>query len=327
MDADQASGAKLNSSLTVNSFPLCPVTGRPAVRRVQWVTTRLLIDMWRIEFGADVRASLAGYDRLGLWESPTGLYFFDPPCEGDNTFYTQFYDRLKRLRLFTTKTVREEFLMAAKHIPPGGRVLDVGSGHGNFRQCVPDADYTGLDPHFGDEGAVTGPGTETLGQHLVTHAGSYDAVCCFQVLEHVRDPRGLFADIVEAAKPGGLIFIGVPHVPSALTRIPNFLVNAPPHHLTWWSKAALLELANGAGALVESVENVGWGKEDARIYWIERFSPIKCSDTHFRGGVKWHAAALTGLVLGTIAFQVMGPPKRSADEGGGILLIARRQTA
>ena len=63
--------------------PPCPVTGRPAIRRVQWVTTRLLTDLWRIAFGVDVRPLFAGLNRFGLWESPTGLYFFDPPREGD----------------------------------------------------------------------------------------------------------------------------------------------------------------------------------------------------------------------------------------------------
>jgi SAM-dependent methyltransferase len=317
----------LETHISGESFPACPVTGRPAVRRVQWVTTRLLADLWRIEFGVDVGASFAGLDRIGLWESPTGLYFFDPPCEGGHTFYVQFYDRLKRLGLFTDETVREEFLIAAKHIPPGARLLDVGAGHGNFRRCVPHVDYTGLDPHFAEQGAVEGVRNETLSEHLATHASSYDAVCCFQVIEHVRDPRSLFAEIVEAAKPDGLICVGVPHVPSALTRIPNFLINAPPHHLTWWSKAALLELANRTGALVESLENVPWGTGDAAVHWIERFSPIKCFDTHFRGAVKWHAAALTGHALGMIAFRLMGPPKKTADEGAGLLMIARRQPA
>jgi 2-polyprenyl-3-methyl-5-hydroxy-6-metoxy-1,4-benzoquinol methylase len=317
----------VETATSIEAVPLCPVTGQPAVRRVQWVTTRLLSELWRIEFGIDVRASFGGLQRFGLWESPTGLYFFDPPCEGDHTFYTQFYERLKRLRLFTDKTVREEFLIAARRVPAGARVLDVGSGPGNFRQCVPHADYTGLDPHFSGQGAVGAIRSETLGRHLVTHASSYDAVCCFQVIEHVSHPRALFAEIVEAAKPGGLICVGVPHVPSALTRIPNFLMNAPPHHLTWWTKAALLELAANAGALVESVENVPWGTADAGIYWIERFSPIKCTDIHFLGAVKWHAAALTGYVLGTIAYRLMGPPKRTDDEGGGLLLIARRPSA
>ncbi len=117
----------------------------------------------------------------------------------------------------------------------------------------------------------------------------------FQIREHVRDPNALFADIVQAAKPSGLIFIGVSHVPSALTRIPNFLRNAPPHHLIWWAKSALLELASRAGAATESIENVPLGRVDSQVYWIERFSPIKCLDVHFRGGLKWHAATLTGI--------------------------------
>jgi len=294
---------------------------------VQWVSARLLVDLWRIAFKTDARSSFAGTDRFGLWESPTGLYFFDPPREGDHTFYTQFYVWLKRRGLFTRETVREEFLIAAKRIAPGARVLDVGCGHGNFRQCVPHAKYTGLDPHFAVDAAVQGVRNETLAHHLAEHGSSYDAVCCFQVIEHVRDPTALFAEIVAAAKPGGLICIGAPHVPSALTRIPNFLISAPPHHLTWWTKAALVELARSAGAVVESVENVPWGAGDSGVYWIERCSPIKCSDVHFRGAYSWHVAAVIGNALGYLAFLLFGAPKKTDDEGGGLLMIARRPVA
>jgi SAM-dependent methyltransferase len=238
-------------SFSTEPTPLCPVTGQPAIRRVQWITSRLLVDLWRITFKTDARSSLAGVGRFGLWESPTGLFFFDPLVEGDHKFYKQFYTRLRRWGLFNGEPVREEFLIAAKHISSGARVLDVGCGYGDFRRCVPQADYTGLDPHFAVETAIEGVRSETLEQHLVQHSAAYDAVCCFQVLEHVRDPKALFADVVQAAKPGGPIFVGVPHVPSALTRIPNFLLNAPPHHLTWWTKSALLELANSAGAATE----------------------------------------------------------------------------
>ena len=257
---------------------------------------------------------------------PVGLDFFEPPLEGDHRFYTQFYGRVKRLR-YMDETEREEFLAASKLIPSGARVLDVGCGRGNFRRCVPQADYTGLDPNFAADASAEGVLDETLAQHLVRHAASYDAVCCFQVIEHVRDPKALFAEIVQAAKPGGLICIGVPHVPSAMTRIPNFLVNAPPHHLTWWTKAALSELAKSAGAVVESVKNTPWGNGDSLIYWIERCSPIKCSDVHFRGALKWHAATLIGHALGSLAFMLFGPPRMTFDEGAGLLMIARRPAA
>jgi hypothetical protein len=113
--------AETGGWISTEIVPLCPVTSQPAIRRVQTVTTRLLVDLWRIIFNTDARESLAGIDRIGLWESPTGLYFFDPPLEGDHKFYTQFYARLKRWRLFSDETVREEFLIASKFIPSGAR--------------------------------------------------------------------------------------------------------------------------------------------------------------------------------------------------------------
>ncbi|HKN30102.1 MAG TPA: class I SAM-dependent methyltransferase [Roseiarcus sp.] len=291
------------------------------------MSSKLLVDLWRIGLGVDARGSFSGVERFGLWESPTGLYFFDPPREGDHKFYSTLSARLRSWRLFTTETVREEYLVAAKHIPAGARVLDVGCGQGNFRQCVPQADYTGLDPHFAANAPVDGVRAETLGQHLAGRAGLYDAVCCFEVIEHVCDPKALFAEIVQAAKPGGLICVSVPRVQSPLSRIPNFLINAPPHHLTWWSETALHELASSAGALVESVESAPWGAGGAEIYWIERFSPIKCRDVHFRGALSWHAASLIASALGIAASKLLRAPRTGADEGIGLVMFARRPGA
>jgi hypothetical protein len=130
--------------------------------------------------------------------------------------------------------------------------------------------------------------------------------------------------MLHAARPGGLVIVGVPHVPSALTRIPNFLFNAPPNHLTWWTQKALAAIAESQGAAVESIEQVPWGQNDSLIYWMERCAPIRCGDIHYKNAWSWYAAALISYLGGRIAFKVRGVPK-TTDEGGGLLMVARRQ--
>jgi SAM-dependent methyltransferase len=303
--------------------PLCPVTGRPAVRFVQWVTARLLIDLWRIEFGVDARPSFAGIERFGLWESPVGLYFFDPRPEGDEAFYRDYYGHLLRYGVSVLETWRAEFETAGRRIPPDAKVLDVSCGLAHFKKSVPHATYTGIDPHFTSPDPTVDVRTESLGAHLLAHAGGYDAVCAFQVLEHLAKPVPFFRQMVEAAKPGGLVIIGVPHVPSAMTRIPNFLLSAPPHHLTWWTKTALSALATEAGLEVESIDVMPWTRFDALIYWIEKCSFVKCDDIHFRGAWSWHLATLVSFVLGRIVHAFREPPKAEGT-GAGLLLVARR---
>ncbi|HEV7872713.1 MAG TPA: hypothetical protein VGO82_01115, partial [Enterovirga sp.] len=78
--------------------------------------------------------------RFGLWESPTGLIYFNPMIAGDEPFYRTFYGKFgMHDKLAGARTQRLEFLAAAKHVPIGARVLDVGCGHGGFRAYVPGA--------------------------------------------------------------------------------------------------------------------------------------------------------------------------------------------
>lgn len=311
-------------ALDPSEYPRCPVTGEPATALVQTVSCAFLARLWEIEFKVDARPSFGGASHLSLWRSPTGLMFFSPALIGDASFYNAFYKTLGP-KLFPRKDrPRAEFLIAASYIGAGARVLDVGCGFGGFRPFVADADYLGLDPHFAGAGRDWSR-SESLAEHLAGNAAAYDAVCAFQVVEHVEKPAELFAEMAAAAKPGGLVIIGVPHAPSAMARIPNFLLNAPPHHLTWWSEAALRALAHREGLAVEAVQHVPWSKLDSLVYWIERCSPVRCRDVYFKHAWSWHASALTGATLGYVMDKLFGPPKETKDEGSGLLLVARKQ--
>lgn len=303
------------------SNPRCPITGEPATRLVQWVTCDLLVLLWRSIFNVDARPSLGGNQRIGLWESPTGLYFFDPLLEGDHEFYSQAYAYVAERKLWSHDAVRQAFVLAARQIAPGTRVLDVGCGLANFRSVIPHAEYVGLDPNFGSVANVRG---ETLGDHLHENSEAYDAVCAFEVLEHLASPTQMFADMVRAARPGGQVIVSVPHVPSALTRIPNNVINAPPHHLTWWTEPALRALAEAGGATVESIEQAEWNATDSLFYWMARCSPIRCSDIHYRAAASWYTASLVSFLVGRLFYAVNKAPK-TTDQGGALVMVARRK--
>lgn len=301
--------------------PACPVTGEPAVRLVQWVGAGFLANLWRHTFRVDVRPSFRGTKRFGLWQSPTGLYFFDPMTEGDAAFYEALYRLLPKGSAPREGYPREEFRIAARHVTEGARVLDVGCGSGAFRHVVPGARYTGLDPHADLASEPDWLCRESLAEHVDGRVGFYDCVCAFQVLEHVAAPMAMLAEMARAAVPGGKVVVGVPHVPSAHTRIPNYLINAPPHHLTWWTKAALEAAAAQVGLVKASVQTVPWGEVDAIVYWMERCSPVRCREVHYRHAWIWHASALAGF-LGGLAMRKVPAPRRAGDEGASLLLVA-----
>ena len=76
--------------------PLCPITGLPATRRIQQVSSALLIALWRASFGVSTARQLGAVERFGLWESPCGLAFFHPMIAGDEKFYRDFYRCLNK---------------------------------------------------------------------------------------------------------------------------------------------------------------------------------------------------------------------------------------
>jgi SAM-dependent methyltransferase len=308
--------------------PPCPITGDPAIRHVQSVTSRLLIDLWRYTplYRVDARPSFKNLEKLDLWESPTGLYFFDPRPEGDHAFYASFYQHIGTSKRWASKRKgwRREFDIAAGYVKPQDRVLDVGCAFAGFRDMIPQARYTGLDPNFADEDPLGQVLDESLGEHVAKAAGTYDVVCAFQVVEHLADPLTFYRELVLAAKPGGVVVVSVPQARSAMTRIPNWLVNAPPHHLTWWTKDALMELSRRGGAEPTLVEEMQWSSFDSLSYWIERCSPIKATDRHYKGDWWWHGASVIGWAGGLIANTLFPVPKGTAGDYANLLMVARK---
>jgi hypothetical protein len=121
----------------MQSILLCPITGLPASRRIQPISARLLIGLWRRSFGVATDRQLGDIEHFGLWESPCGLAFFEPMLVGDEAFYLALYRRGDVHRALNAPGLaRAEFRRVAEIVRAGEKVLDVGCGEADLA-CVP----------------------------------------------------------------------------------------------------------------------------------------------------------------------------------------------
>ncbi len=309
-----------------SALPPCPITGRPALRRVHGVSAGVLQRMWRVAGAGDVGHLLPQTGQVVLFESDTGLYFFYPRIGGDADFYRRFYGAHGALGLLNAPPGgRAEFERAASYIPVGAMVLDVGCGEGAFADALPGRGYRGLDP-YAAEGARAEVVRETLDQHLIKAAGTYDAVTAFQVIEHVPDPKGFCAQLMALLRPGGTLVLGVPLHPSPLTEIPNFLINAPPHHLTWWTTSALAALAAGLDLIPVEIAELPSSPHQAFVNWMHRFSLMRAGgqgdERYFAHRWVWHLNLAVAYLMARAATRWLPPPM--GGRANDVIMVARK---
>ena len=241
----------------------------PAERRIQSISVGWIIGLWRAAFGVATERQLGAIEHFGLWVSPCGLAFFEPMLAGDADFYLDLYRKGEFHRILTAPGLaRAEFRRVAELVQPGDKVLDVGCGEGGLARHLPHATYVGLDPIFSPVAEGTDVRNETIAEHAASHPGQYDAVCAFHVIEHVTDPLGFGRDLVQCTRPGGRIYIAVPVWGSAITDIPNFVFNAPPHHLSWWNETSLHTLADRLDLIVEGIEPAPFSMTASSTGWV-----------------------------------------------------------
>jgi len=108
--------------------------------------------------------------------------------------------------------------MLAEHrdvLPSSPEVLDLGAGDGTIARTLsrrlPNMEYRGLDIENSPEVSARKPSHLTFltydGIHMPFDDASFDLVFSKQVLEHVRHPDAVLAEVRRVLRPGGL-FVG-----------------------------------------------------------------------------------------------------------------------
>jgi hypothetical protein len=109
-----------------------------------------------------------------------------------------------------------------------------------------------------------------------------------------------------------------------MTAIPYFALNAPPHHLSWWSEDAMAALAGRLGLAVEEIRLLPPVQAQPLIHWMGRLAPIKAppGGPWFAPRRSWYASLAASYLLGRLAAALLPLPRNAAPMF--VLLIARK---
>jgi SAM-dependent methyltransferase len=136
---------------------------------------------------------------------------------------------------------------------PGRRVLDLGCRDGALTRAYLDGnEVVGFDADREALAAAARLGIEThwadLDQPLDVPDASFDVVVAGELLEHLRDPQALVAEIRRVLRPGGTLVASVPNAYRLKGRL-LFLFGRPPEldptHLQMFSAADVRTLLSG----------------------------------------------------------------------------------
>ena len=149
---------------------------------------------------------------------------------------------------------------------PPLRLLELGAGDGLFLAEAGRLGHTAVGLDFVGEAVeaarakgltVIRGDVHDLSAHLADDQ-RFDVIAMFQILEHVRDPDHLLAELSRVAAPGARVMIGVP----SHTRFSRVIPNAdqvggadywdwPPQHVLRWTPTALAAFLQRHGWTVE----------------------------------------------------------------------------
>lgn len=230
----------------------CPMCGAPSGASLAEIEGHQLAQAYAAQFG--IRTGPPPSPRIALRACGTcALRYFDPMWAGDESLY----DQLQEHPWYYLQD-KDEYAIAARHVRPEDRVLEVGAGEGRFAERIDVASYVGLELNAKATARAQGRGVDlrrqTVEEHALEHAESYDVVCHFQVLEHVVRPREFLEAGLACLRPGGRLIVSVPNEMSFMGAESNNLLNLPPHHVTRWTADALRHAGASLGLRTVAVE-------------------------------------------------------------------------
>lgn len=226
----------------------CPLCQAQLVCQPERYTQAEIRGLWSVagqSLSADALSSDKAIDSVTLFECPEcRLGLFLPIWVGSS----KFYDELSISHAYYLED-KWEFREAAKDLRGADIILEVGCGNGSFLMPLISQGKQAMGLELSPEAAASARSRginvecEMLESVAVRMPGKFDAVCAFQVLEHVAEPDRYLSDIARLLRPHGLAILAVPNAEGILRFLRPVPTDVPPHHLTRWAGQTFNDLS------------------------------------------------------------------------------------
>ncbi len=229
---------------------VCPICGGALQAAAESYSLGEIFQRWQEEghvFSPQALAHYPAETRVTLFScAGCGFGIFEPPVVGTDEFYQELSGR-GRSGYYSRDTW--EHRQAFADLAGCRRVLEIGCGAGFFLERLREQgkQVQGLELNGAAAAFARSRGLDVeqtpLEAFAAGHEGRFDAVCLFQVLEHVAAPLPFLGHALACLQPRGLLLVSVPNMAGVLGRVAPLVANLPPHQVSRWTDATLRRLA------------------------------------------------------------------------------------
>lgn len=208
------------------------------------------------------------------------VYADQPPDDGElaQAYHRADFDSGQEAADAASAYIRAARQTLAK-LPRRQRALEIGTGTGVFLDELKNAGFdevVGLEPSAAAVEAAEPHRRPwirlSMFEEDAFEPASFDLICCFMTLEHVRDPRALTEAVYRLLRSGGAFVVVVHDYRSSVNRLMG--ARSPIidiEHLQLFSRASVTQLLSNCG--MQDVEVHSFSNRYRLAYWT-RLAPL-----------------------------------------------------